>query len=156
MRLTRWKIYLWIGWTGFATGICFLLLAIGFAAYEGWFLKQSSKAQGSVIANVPIKIGTPAQSSFCPEFQYETEDGVTHVETGSACSNPPSFAVGDRVRINYLKSNSANGQIDSFGAKWGLVLGFGIAALVLTPIGIVFFSRLRSQGHSLDPIGFWD
>jgi hypothetical protein len=47
MRLPRWKIYLWIGWTGFATGICFLLLAIGFAAYEGWFLKQSSKAQGT-------------------------------------------------------------------------------------------------------------
>ena len=63
----------------------------------------------------------------------------------------PVTEVRARVRVNYLKSNPVN---DSFGAKWGLVLGFAIAALVLTPIGMVFF-RLRSQGHSLDPIRFW-
>lgn len=155
MQITRWKVYLWLGWTGFSTGICFLLLAIGFGAYESWFLTQSSEAQGKVIANVAIQVGTPAQNSYCPQFQYETADGITHVKTGSACSDPPTFVVGDRVRVNYLKSHPASGQIDSFGAKWGLVLGSAIAALVLTPIGMVFLNRLRSQGHSLDLTQLW-
>jgi hypothetical protein len=155
MQITRWKIYLWLGWTCFATGICFLILAIGFGAYESWFLIQSSEVQGRVIANIPIQVGTPAQNSFCPRFEYETTDGITYVETGSACSAPPTFAVGDQVRVNYLKAHPASGQIDSFGAKWGLVLGFAIAALVLTPIGSFFFKRLRSQGHSLVPTQPW-
>jgi hypothetical protein len=161
MRLNRWKMALLIGWTGFATGISFLFLAIGFAAYEGWFLKQSSVTQGIVIANVqtetrvnPETAGL-GQGSFCPQFQYKTPDGVTRVQTSLACSNPPRFSVGDRVRINYLRSNPANGQMDSFGAKWGLVLGFGIAALVLTTIGIVVLARLRLRGQSLDPLEFW-
>ncbi len=150
-----------IGWTGFATGISFLFFAIGFAAYEGWFLKQSSVTQGIVIANVQIETianpqtAGPAQRSFCPQFQYKTPDGVSHVQTSSACSNPPSFSVGDRVGINYLRSNPTNGQIDSFGAKWGFVLVFGIAALVLTPIGIVVLTRMRLRGQSLDLLKFW-
>jgi hypothetical protein len=162
MRLSRWKIYLWIGWTFLVTGSVFLLVAIGFAGYEGCFLMQSSKAPGTVIANVQTQIpadvqtGTPAQTSFCPQFQYKSADGVTHIVTGSTGSNPPTFTVGEQVIVNYSKSDFADGQIDSLGEKWGWVLVFGLAAIVLTPVGIVLLRRLRSQGRSLDPISFWD
>jgi Protein of unknown function (DUF3592) len=161
MQLTRWKIYLWLGWTGFTTGISFLLLTIGFAAYESWFLAHSLKAQGIVIANLSNQSqadaqgGTTTQTTYCPQFRYQTPDGTSYVETSSACSNPPSFAVGETLAVNYLKSNHAHAQTDSFGAKWGLVLGFSIAALVMTPFGLFFFSRLRKQGHSLDLTSFW-
>jgi Protein of unknown function (DUF3592) len=162
MRLNGSKIRLVIGYAAVATGTCFLLLAVGFAICEASFLLRSSEAQGTVIANLESRSdadsqsGTAAQQTFCPQFRYESVDGTTHTVTSSACASPPTFAVGEKVRIHYLSSHPESGQIDSFGAKWGFVLGFGIASGALLPIGISFLNRLRAQGSSLDPISFWD
>jgi Protein of unknown function (DUF3592) len=162
MQLTRRRIYLLLGWTGSVTGLCFLVLAIGFATYEVWFLSQSSRAKGIVTANIPTQIpadvqtNTPARTSFCPQFQYQTPDGITQTNTSSACSNPPVFAVGDQIQVNYLKTSEGNGQVDSFGEKWGLLVAFLIAAFALMPVGIFFFRRLKSQGLSIDPMSYWD
>jgi hypothetical protein len=158
----RWKIYLWLGWTGTVTGSCFLLLAIGFATYEAFFLTHSSKTHGIVIANVESRTAadpqssTPAQTNYCPQFRYQSEDGVAHVATGSVCSEPPSFKIGDQVRVNYANWNHDHAQVDSAGDQWGFAMAFGLAAIVLMPIGIVLLRRVRLQGRSLDPIGFWD
>jgi hypothetical protein len=161
MKLTRWKIYLLLGWTTLATGFCFLLVAIGFAAYEAFFLTHSARAQGTIIANV-VKVspadtqGNPAQTDYCPQFRYYSADAVMHTVTSSACSNPPSFSIGEQVDVHYANWNYDDAQTDSFGARWGFVLGFGVAAIVLMPIGFVLLRRVQAQGHSLDPIGFWD
>jgi hypothetical protein len=144
------------------TGSCFLLLAIGFAVYEASFLTHSSKTQGTVIANVEthtaadMQTGAPAQTNYCPQFRYQSVDGVTHVMTSSACSDPPSFTIGEQVGVSYSNWNYDHGQIDSFGDEWGFVFGFGLVAVVLMPIGFALLRRVRLQGHSLDPIGFWD
>ena len=155
MRLSSWKIRLVIGYTGAAAGTCFLLLAVGLAVYEASFLTRSSEAQGTVIANLGSQIGLPPQQTFCPQVQYESEDGSVQTITSSACSSPPTFSVGEKIRIHYLRSHPESGQVDSFGAKWGLALGFCIACGVLLPIGVFLLSRLRSQGYSLDPLSFW-
>ena len=63
---------------------------------------------------------------------------------------------GEKIHIHHLRPHPESGQIDSFGAKRGLALGFGIACGVLLPIGIFLLTRLRSQGYSLDPLSFWD
>ena len=55
-----------------------------------------------------------------------------------------------------LEVSSWEWQIDSFGIKWGLVLGFGIARAALLPIGVFLLWGLRSKGFSLDPLRFWD
>jgi hypothetical protein len=157
----RWKIYLWLGWTGMVTGSGFVLVAIGLASYEALFLANSSETQGTVIANVESKIAanqetqTPAHTDYCPEFEYQSADGVTHKVTG-LCSDPPSFAVGEHVRVKYANWDHGNGQIDSVGDQWGFDIAFGLVAAVLMPIGFVLLRRVRLQGHSLDPIGFWD
>jgi hypothetical protein len=157
----RWKIYLWLGWTGIVTGSGFLLVAIGLASYEAFFLAHSSETQGTVVANVESKIAanqetqTPAHTDYCPEFEYQSTDGVTHKVTGS-CSDPPSFTIGERVRVKYANWDYDNGQIDSVGDQWGFVIAFGLIAVVLMPIGFVLLRRVCLQGHSLDPIGFWD
>lgn len=162
MRLTRRKIYMCFGWGAFGAGTAFLLVSIGFALYESWFLAQSLRAPGTVIANVQHEVpadaanGTPAQTDFCPQFRYTSADGATHIATASTCSSPPSFAVGEQVGVNYSKSDYADGQIDSFGDKWGFPLAFGLVGLVAIPIGIALLKHLRSQGHSLDPISAWE
>jgi hypothetical protein len=162
MKLTRGKIFLLLGWTGMLTGSCFLLMAIGLVAYEGFFLTHSSKVQGTVIANVETQTaadaqtGAPAQTHYCPQFRYQSTDGVTHVVTSSACSDPPSFTTGQQVGVNYLSWDYDHAQIDSVGDQWGFVVAFALAAVVLMPIGFVLLRRVRSQGHSLDPISFWE
>jgi Protein of unknown function (DUF3592) len=156
MRLSSWKIRLVIGYTGAAAGTCFLLLAVGCAVYEASFLTRSLEAQGTVIANVGSQIRESTQQTFCPQFQYESEDGSVQTITSSACSSPPTFSVADKIHIHYLRSHPESGQIDSYGAKWGLALGFGIACGVLLPIGVFLLNGLRSQGYSLDPLSFWD
>jgi hypothetical protein len=110
MRLSSWKIRLVIGYTGAATGTCFLLLAVGFAVYEASFLTRSSEAQGTVIANLGSQIGEPTQQTFCPQFQYESEDGGVQTITSSACSSPPTFSVGEKIHIHYLRSHPESGQ----------------------------------------------
>jgi hypothetical protein len=72
------------------------------------------------------------------------------------CSDPPSFTIGEQVRVKYANWDYDNGQIDSVGDRWGFVVAFGLVAVVLMPIGFVLLRRVRLQGHSLDPIGFWD
>lgn len=156
-----WKVFLGLGWTGMVTGSGFLLVAIGFAAYESFFLAYSSETQGTVIANVESKIAaepqtqTPDHTNYCPQFRYQSADGIAHVVTG-LCSDPPSFTVGEQVRVNYANWDHDNGQIDSVGDQWGFAVVFALAAAVLMPIGFVLLRRVRSEGHSLDPIGFWD
>lgn len=152
MRLNSWKIRLVIGYTCVATGFCFLLLTAGFGIYEAAFLSRSLEASGTVIANVEasnpdgsVNRATSSQTSLCPQFRYASQDGTTYTVTSSACAFPPTFPVDAKVRVHYLKSHPENGQIDSFGAKWGLPLGFGIACGVMLPIGIILLRRLRSQ-----------
>jgi len=160
MKLPRWKIFLLLGWTGVVTGSCFLIVAIGVATHESLFLTHSLRTQGTIISNVETQTaadpGTPAQTNYCPQFRYRSVDGVTHVVTSSSCSNPPSFTTGEQIRVSYSNSNYDHAQADSFGARWGLVLGFGLAAVVLTPIGLVLLRRLRLQGHSVDFLTFWE
>jgi hypothetical protein len=158
----RWKIYLWLGWTGTVTGSCFLLVAIGLAVLEGYFLMHSSTAEGPIIASVESQVpadpqtNTPARTEFCPQFRYQSTDGAAHVVTASTCSNAPSFKIGEQVRVNYSDSNFSDAQISSFGERWAFVFGFGIAGFILAPIGFLLLRSVRSLGHFLDPIGFWD
>ena len=162
MPLTRWKTDLLVGWIGAVTGISFLLLATGFTAFEGTFLIQSSQTDGIIVANVPSKVpanmdaNTPELTVLCPEFQYETSKRAKYTKTGSMCTDPPIFAVGDRVKVNYLTSDESSGQIDRFAAKWRFAVGFSIPALVLILIGLFFLRRVRSQGHTLDLTNYWE
>ena len=156
MRLSGEKIRVFVGYCCACTGVCFLLLAVGFATSEAIFLARSSEAQGTIVANVGTQIGETPHDQSCPQFQFRSEGGQLQTLTSSACSSPPTFRKGESIRVRYLRSHPENGQIDSFGAKWGLVLGFGIACAVLLPIGFLLLSGLRSQGVSLDPMSLWD
>jgi hypothetical protein len=162
VQLTGPKIRLWLGYTFALTGAAFVLAALAFGAYETIFLANSSEAQGVVVSNVSrmytpdLSTGGAAQNVYCPQFEYQSGDGKLHTVTSSSCSAPPSFTVGQKVPVKYQRSDPQGGQIDSFGEKWGLILCFGIIGAILLPPGVVLLRRLRLQGHSLDPLSFWD
>lgn len=162
MRLNGRRIVLVIGWTGLATGIAFLSLAVGFGIYEVSFLARSADTPGVVIANVkrPADSGWPTPvadgPAFCPQVRYVTGDGTIRVMTSSSCSSPPAFAVGVKVRIHYLRAHPDDGQIASLWQTWGFVFAFAIASALTLSIGIVALRRLRERGFSLDPFTVWN
>jgi len=142
------------------------LAALAFAVYEAFFLANRSQAQGVIVANlahtsrsepdVPTP-GAPVETTtFCPQFEFQSADGKLQRVESSDCTAPPTYAVGQKVSVNYLRSSPDNAQVDSFDAKWGFVLIFGIVAVILLPIGSVLLRRLKLDGHSLDPLSFWD
>jgi hypothetical protein len=153
MRITRWKILLWLGWTSFATGGSFLLLTVGFAAYEASFLLRSVKTAAVVIAN--LESYDTSGAVYCPQFQYQGAAGQTYTSTSGACASPAVFQVGEKVTVRYLRSSPAHAQTDTVGAKWGLTIGFGLAAVVSTPIGLAIFRTLKKRGQPLNPKSFW-
>jgi hypothetical protein len=89
MLVRSWKIRLVNGYTGTITGICFLWLAIGFALNEASFLARSSVALGTFAANLESQVSVPYQKTFCPQFQYVSDDGKVRTLTSSECSPPP-------------------------------------------------------------------
>src|SRR5215472_5929159 len=104
MKLTGPKIRLWLGYTAALTGAAFLLVALGCAAYEAFFLSNSSAAQGVVVSNVAQTYAPDASTGdsaprtvFCPQFEYQSRDGKQHRVTSSSCTVPSSFTVGQRV-----------------------------------------------------------
>jgi hypothetical protein len=155
LALERLAVAALIAWTGAATGTAFLLLTVGFAAYECWFLSHSLTTEGKIVANIRTIDRSDEQSNssatYCPQFQYTSSDSIVHTATSNACSNPPAFKLGQAVQVHYSKSNFADPQTDSFGAKWGLTLGFGIGTAIMLPIGLLLLTRLRAQGH---PLGY--
>ncbi|MDE1178561.1 MAG: DUF3592 domain-containing protein [Edaphobacter sp.] len=146
-----------IGTIALLNGAGFLLCAAVTCTHEFLFLRRSDATYGIVQANVlrhteiDAEVGGTTVDLYCPQFFFTDDDGGSRTFTSSTCVNPPTYAVGQRIRIRYLRSHPESAQADSFGAMWGISLGFGIAALLLLSVGAVLLLRLRSQGHPLDP-----
>src|SRR5580698_4095219 len=100
----------------------FLVLAVGFATYEAWFIRHALVAEGVVtqlIAN-----GDASHSvAYAPVFKFTTPDGRQHTVQSGAASNPPGFTVGEQVSVLFNPQNPEAADIDSFWQLWGLAAG---------------------------------
>jgi Protein of unknown function (DUF3592) len=156
-----WKRRLFFGLTFTGTGTAFLAVSCGLLTYEAWFVAHSRTTPGKISANIEQQTAadpgtnTTATTCFRPQFQYVTADGTLHNTTGSICSSPASFSVGESVTIRYLQLNQDHAQIDSFGEEWGFSLVFGLVGLVAVP-GLFMLRRVRKEGHPIDIISLWE
>ena len=66
-----------------------------------------------------------------PTFTFKAVNGAAYSVTSGVASNPPSFEVGERVRIRYIRSNPKSAEIDSFWQLW-------FVAVVCSGLGIFF------------------
>jgi hypothetical protein len=133
-------------------GLVSLVMSVGFlvaAAITAFnvdrFLNEAEHATGTVVA-FSEKHDTERNSiNYAPVFTFKIEAGRTQSVTSSVATNPPSFAVGDQVRILYRRSDPSGARIDSFWQLWFwpvFLSGFG---LVNGLVGTIFFFSARRK-----------
>jgi hypothetical protein len=116
---------------------CFPIIAFALGFKSEIFLHRCLTTSGIVTANTPIQSTDESGTTitFAPVFTYRASDGRAYAVTASSSSNPPSYAMGQQVRVLYEADDPAGARIDSFGELWGFPLGFAIASLICGAIG---------------------
>jgi len=88
--------------------------------------------------------GTVLNADAGPLIGYTTADGRARRFQSHVASQPPKYAVGDKVPLLYDPAKPSRAKIDSFSDQWlvtGLLGGFGLLFLLATIYALVF--RLR-------------
>jgi hypothetical protein len=155
-RMDGWQRRLFFGWTFLLVGLSSLVVALGMAVYEVILRAHSTAAPAIILANIKHEAqaepdsNQPSTITYCPQFRYTSSDGGSHTIMGSFCSNPPTFAVGQQVRVIYPLGDSNRAQIADVGDQWGLPIAFSIVAVFMIPAGLFLLVRVRKQGHPTD------
>ena len=104
------------------------------------FLASAVQAEGTVIELVR------SHKTYRPVIRFTDRHDQTVEFTSSAGSNPPSYAVGEKVAVLYLPEKPHTAEIDDFFMIWGGLIILGILGVVFFLIGAgLFIASLRRQ-----------
>jgi hypothetical protein len=82
------------------------------------------------------------QIYYHPVFQFEDQNGSTHLVKSSIGTNPTGFSVGQTVRVLYDPEKTSLASIDTFGQMWAIPLVFGvIGPAMLIAAGITWWKH---------------
>ncbi|MFK8332309.1 DUF3592 domain-containing protein [Pseudomonas sp. BJa5] len=120
------------------------------AAYKSSsdFLDEAVPASGKVVALV--KSRSSDSVSFYPVIQFLDEEGRSFEFRSNAGSNPPTFLVGEEVRVLYAAEHPEDAKVDAFFALWGVSLVLAVIGGPFLFIGMlmVTIGRLRTRKHA--------
>jgi hypothetical protein len=113
------------------TSVGIVLLAGAAYSYEHTrsFLAEAVQTDGTVIALEPVR-GNDS-TTYRPRVRFEDADGRTVEVSSSASTNPPSYSVGETVRVFYRRGTPDDAKLDGYFSLWG-------AATILAGLGTVF------------------
>ena len=104
------------------------------------FLKTSITAEGEVIDLLTSRSSRSSSNSsysgtsitYKPLVEFIDKEGKLYEFTTNSSSNPPSYAIGERVKVLYNPKSPHDAKIQGFFSLWG-------AALLVGGLGLVFF-----------------
>lgn len=145
----------WLYW-GFAS--LFLLggglIMLGVA---GWFIYSSWQITATGVSGTGTVIDLEESSNegsvaYSPVIEFTATNDQTYTFTGGAASNPPAYAIGDRVALRYDPANPDNVRIDNPWNLWGwaAILGCGGGLLILIQLGITLMAIIRRRPPDID------
>lgn len=112
------------------------------------FLKTSIATTGTVVEN-RYERGSSSNSSgsYYGYIKFKSVDGNDVTFRSSVGTNPPSFDVGEEVKLNYDPKDPQNAKINTFFQLWFLALLLGGMGSVFTliPLGILCFKVSRKK-----------
>lgn len=132
-------------------GFALLLMGFGFATYTSIWLCRSVPGQGAVV-DLVAQNDDNGNVNYSARFRFRARDGKVYVATAGVATNPPSFAIGEDVRVRYIPRNPASARLAYFWQLWFepvLCVGLG---LLFTGAGYLLlrYERRRSL-RSLQP-----
>jgi hypothetical protein len=121
------------------TSVGIVLLAAAAYSYEHTrsFLAEATHADGTVIALEPVL--RDGSTTYRPHVRFEDADGRTVEVSSSASTYPPSYAVGETVRVFYRRGTPDDAKLDGYFSLWGAATIFAGLGTVFTLIGAGFF-----------------
>jgi len=99
-------------------GLGALATGCGFAIYRSVWLSRAVSTKGTIVSVSEIPDQQNNAVNYAPTFTFKAADGGTYAVTSDVATNPPSFEVGEEVRIWYIGSNPRSAEIDSFWQLW--------------------------------------
>lgn len=131
-------------------GVATLAAGLGFVTYTSVWLIRSVPGQGTVIDLVP---NTPGQGTviddgngnipYSARFRFKAHDGKVYIATAGVATNPPSFEIGEDVRVRYLPTDPMSAKLSYFWQLWiepVLCAGLGV---LFTGVGYLLLRRER-------------
>lgn len=107
------------------------------------FLAASSRAEGEVLALLPVRSGDAV--TYKPFVRFQDAQGVRHDFESSISSYPPGYQEGERVQVIYDPRGRHAPRLDSFMALWGgpLVMGILGGGFLAAGVGMALHGRVR-------------
>ena len=122
-----------------------LLIALDLVVHRAAFIHSALRADGTVIAMVPVRTTRTGAGTRVPQFRFTANDGRLHIINSDISVPASTFKVGDPVRVLYLPSNPEIARIDAFSTLWqgSLVVGIWGAVWSVIPVLILIARRRR-------------
>jgi hypothetical protein len=120
------------GWFMIATSVIMLTISFFVYRHAQHFVQSAVRVQGTVTKMIE-RSGHNSDTVYCPVYTFEDLKGKQHEIYSSGGSYPPSYKVGDKVKVLYQIDDPDNAEIDSFLDKWlftTILAGFGFIELV--------------------------
>ena len=112
----------------FLIGVLELLGAIYLYSSTSEFLAKAKVAKGKVI-NLVAFSSTNNSMTYSPVFQFKDQSGKIHTIQSASSSNPPSYEIGEEVKIFFNPENPKEAKLDGIFDLWGASIVLGIVAL---------------------------
>lgn len=123
-------------------GLVLLGNGVGHGRRTRAFLGKARAATGRVIALERVPASSDEQETWRPVIEFTTDRGYPARCKALASSNPPAYAVGERVEVLYDPARPAEGRIRSFTDLWLLPLLFGGLGALFAGIGTALLTGI--------------
>lgn len=134
-----------------AVGVLLLLGSGSWALEKFRFIETATHAEGEVIDLERIR-SSDNSVTWAPVVQFTTLQGETFQIQSSSSSNPPLYAVGEKIEVLYSPDSPHDAEMDGFFSLWGGILIMVIIGAGFTGMGggmILYASRRASKKKSL-------
>lgn len=144
-------------------GSIFLPLGLGFLAGSAWTARSAAdararavRADGEVVELVEERSSDSSRSMWAPRVRFQVPDGRSFEFVSSVRTNPPTYAVGDRVVVRYAPDRPSDARLDDWLSWWFLPSLLGGLGAVFTIVGsALLWAGWRSRsaaaaGHARD------
>jgi hypothetical protein len=128
-----------------AVSVFLLAVALTLFVHSAIFVHNAFHTNGVVIEMREMRsINRTARPAYKPVFRFTANDGQTYVVASNTGGPLSDFAIGELVKVLYIKNRPKTARIDSFAQLWFLPLIFGILGGTAT-ILLVQIGRVRSR-----------
>jgi hypothetical protein len=146
-RIVRWLIRIIV------VGLVALLW--GFALRDAWrevaFQRIAVETEGRIVGLTEHRSREREgrwSVSYFPVFQYTLPDGTVLQRRARAGGNPPSYEVGEAVRVRYDPARPTEAEIASFMQTWFFSVLLGGVGGLIGLVGLLIGRMTREETHA--------